>query len=242
MCLKRLNYDRKDLERRREESQTQIRDVMVWSNERVMGWVSGLGLKEFATNLTESGVHGALLALDETFDYSDLALLLQIPTQNAQVSCRSARSMLGVPTSQTARSNRPLHLPFPGPAAPGEGIQQPYLLRHRPTAGRGGRSAPRGELRGRGLTINESRLEAGPGGGGVKGEDSAKSFSRSPSWRKMFREKDLRGVTPDSAEMLPPNFRSAAAGALGSPGLPLRKLQPEGWDMDHLSSLGSGMA
>nr|XP_058902087.1 liprin-alpha-3 isoform X1 [Kogia breviceps] len=84
MCLKRLNYDRKDLERRREESQTQIRDVMVWSNERVMGWVSGLGLKEFATNLTESGVHGALLALDETFDYSDLALLLQIPTQNAQ--------------------------------------------------------------------------------------------------------------------------------------------------------------
>lgn len=62
-------------------------DVMVWSNERVMGWVSGLGLKEFATNLTESGVHGALLALDETFDYSDLALLLQIPTQNAQVSC-----------------------------------------------------------------------------------------------------------------------------------------------------------
>ena len=65
---------------------------MVWSNERVMGWVSGLGLKEFATNLTESGVHGALLALDETFDYSDLALLLQIPTQNAQVSYRSGHT------------------------------------------------------------------------------------------------------------------------------------------------------
>lgn len=76
---------------------------MVWSNERVMGWVSGLGLKEFATNLTESGVHGALLALDETFDYSDLALLLQIPTQNAQVSRRLARGILGNPTSQTAR-------------------------------------------------------------------------------------------------------------------------------------------
>lgn len=70
-----------------------------------MGWVSGLGLKEFATNLTESGVHGALLALDETFDYSDLALLLQIPTQNAQVSCCWARSLLGIPTSQFAPSN-----------------------------------------------------------------------------------------------------------------------------------------
>lgn len=76
---------------------------MVWSNERVMGWVSGLGLKEFATNLTESGVHGALLALDETFDYSDLALLLQIPTQNAQVSCRRAWGTLGIPILQTAR-------------------------------------------------------------------------------------------------------------------------------------------
>ncbi|ERE70080.1 liprin-alpha-3-like protein [Cricetulus griseus] len=165
MCLKRLNYDRKDLERRREESQTQIRDVMVWSNERVMGWVSGLGLKEFATNLTESGVHGALLALDETFDYSDLALLLQIPTQNAQ-----ARQLLEKEFSNLISLG------------------------------------------------TDRRLD----------EDSAKSFSRSPSWRKMFREKDLRGVTPDSAEMLPPNFRSAAAGALGSPGLPLRKLQPEG--------------
>ncbi|CAO2632841.1 Ppfia3 [Lemmus lemmus] len=172
MCLKRLNYDRKDLERRREESQTQIRDVMVWSNERVMGWVSGLGLKEFATNLTESGVHGALLALDETFDYSDLALLLQIPTQNAQ-----ARQLLEKEFSNLISLG------------------------------------------------TDRRLD----------EDSAKSFSRSPSWRKMFREKDLRGVTPDSAEMLPPNFRSAAAGALGSPGLPLRKLQPEGKGLSNVT-------
>lgn len=81
---------------------------MVWSNERVMGWVSGLGLKEFATNLTESGVHGALLALDETFDYSDLALLLQIPTQNAQVSCCWAQGILGIPTTKTPCCN-----PFP---------------------------------------------------------------------------------------------------------------------------------
>lgn len=60
-------------------------DVMVWSNERVMCWVQSLGLKEYADNLRESGVHGALLALDDTFDYTDLALLLQIPTQSTQV-------------------------------------------------------------------------------------------------------------------------------------------------------------
>ena len=60
-------------------------DVMVWSNERVTCWVQTLGLKEYADNLRESGVHGALLALDDTFDYADLALLLQIPNQNTQV-------------------------------------------------------------------------------------------------------------------------------------------------------------
>lgn len=62
-----------------------LSDVMVWSNERVMCWVQSIGLKEFADNLLESGVHGALLALDDTFDYTDLALLLQIPNQNTQV-------------------------------------------------------------------------------------------------------------------------------------------------------------
>lgn len=58
---------------------------MVWSNERVMCWVQSLGLKEYADNLRESGVHGALLALDDTFDFADLALLLQIPNQSTQV-------------------------------------------------------------------------------------------------------------------------------------------------------------
>ena len=48
-------------------------------------WILSIGLKEYANNLVESGVHGALLALDETFDFNALALLLQIPTQNTQV-------------------------------------------------------------------------------------------------------------------------------------------------------------
>lgn len=35
--------------------------------------------------MLESGVHGALLALDEGFDSTSMALALQIPTQNTQV-------------------------------------------------------------------------------------------------------------------------------------------------------------
>uniref|UniRef100_A0A8D2BMA3 SAM domain-containing protein n=2 Tax=Sus scrofa TaxID=9823 RepID=A0A8D2BMA3_PIG len=84
MCLKRLNYDRKELERRREASQHEIKDVLVWSNDRVIRWTQAIGLREYANNILESGVHGSLIALDENFDYSSLALLLQIPTQNTQ--------------------------------------------------------------------------------------------------------------------------------------------------------------
>eukprot|EP00064_Thunnus_orientalis_P005287 superscaffoldBa00000509_g5301 len=161
MCLKRLNYDRKELERRRDESQHQNQDVMVWSNERVMCWVQSIGLKEFADNLLESGVHGALLALDDTFDYTDLALLLQIPNQNTQ-----ARQLL----------------------------EKEYNA------------------------LISMGTERRPD------EDGTKTFTRSPSWRKMFREKDLRGVTSDSSETLPANFR---ASAISTPSVTLRKVQSE---------------
>lgn len=110
--LKRLNYDRTELEHRRKMSENGLCDVLVWSNERVIRWVSSIGLKvsyqsvlrtyilkftilnfalqEYANNLLESGVHGALMALDEGFDANAMGLALQIPTQNAQVSvfCR----------------------------------------------------------------------------------------------------------------------------------------------------------
>nr|XP_034984486.1 liprin-alpha-2 isoform X1 [Zootoca vivipara] len=84
MCLKKLNYDRQELERRREASQHEIKDVLVWSNDRVIRWIQAIGLREYANNVLESGVHGSLIALDDNFDYCSLALLLQIPNQNTQ--------------------------------------------------------------------------------------------------------------------------------------------------------------
>ncbi|XP_063909106.1 liprin-alpha-1 isoform X8 [Zophobas morio] len=83
-CLKRLNYDRNLLEDRRKNSENTLQDVLVWSNERIIRWVSSIGLKEYGNNLLESGVHGALIALDESFDANSMALTLQIPTQNTQ--------------------------------------------------------------------------------------------------------------------------------------------------------------
>ena len=46
-------------------------------------------LQEYANNLLESGVHGGLMALDESFDANAMALSLQIPTQNLQVRCKN---------------------------------------------------------------------------------------------------------------------------------------------------------
>uniref|UniRef100_A0A673X398 PTPRF interacting protein alpha 1 n=1 Tax=Salmo trutta TaxID=8032 RepID=A0A673X398_SALTR len=143
MCLRRLNYDRKELERRRDETQLELQDVLVWSNERVISWVQAMGLKEYSNNLLESGVHGALLALDETFDHNALALLLQIPTQNTQA-----------------------------------------------------RAALESEYNSLLATGTERRLD----------EDD-NNFRRAPSWRKKFRPKDARGMSPGSADTLPANFR-----------------------------------
>ncbi|CAL9702097.1 unnamed protein product [Knipowitschia caucasica] len=103
MSLRRLNYDRKELERRREECQFDLKDVLVWSNERVITWVQAIGLKEYSGNLYESGVHGALMALDETFDHNALALLLQIPTQNTQARATLEREFNSLLTIGTER-------------------------------------------------------------------------------------------------------------------------------------------
>jgi hypothetical protein len=86
MVLKRVNYDKKELDRRREESLHENQDVLMWTNERIIQWLTTInGLKEYANNLIETGIHGGLIALDETFDHNTLALALQIPSQQTIV-------------------------------------------------------------------------------------------------------------------------------------------------------------
>ncbi|EFN70815.1 Liprin-alpha-3 [Camponotus floridanus] len=78
------SFHRQQLEERRRVAESANIDVLVWSNDRVIRWVQSIGLKEYGNNLLESGVHGALIALDESFDANSFALTLQIPTQNTQ--------------------------------------------------------------------------------------------------------------------------------------------------------------
>ncbi|XP_046978041.1 liprin-alpha-1 isoform X5 [Vanessa cardui] len=108
-CLKRVGYSVRALDERRRAAELVARDVLVWTNERLQRWLMSINLKEYANNLAESGVHGALIALDENFDANSMALALQIPTQNTQ-----ARQILEVEYNNllatgTERKPRPPH-------------------------------------------------------------------------------------------------------------------------------------
>ena len=83
-CLKKLNYDKQTLEDRRLNAENENVDVLVWSNDRVIKWLNSSGLKEYSNNLIESGVHGALIALDDNFDSMQMAICLKIPATNMQ--------------------------------------------------------------------------------------------------------------------------------------------------------------
>uniref|UniRef100_A0A672F6S4 PTPRF interacting protein alpha 2 n=1 Tax=Salarias fasciatus TaxID=181472 RepID=A0A672F6S4_SALFA len=187
MCLKKLNYDRKELERRREHSQHEMRDVLVWSNERVIRWVQSIGLRDYANILLESGVHGALVALDDNFDYSSLALLLQIPTQNTQarqILEREYNNLLALGTDR--RLDECDDKGYRGPSwrrqfpprdvhgismMPGSAETLPAGFRLTATSGHSRRLPPDGEpprlSRSQNVQVAERRYVSGPESGGL---------------------------------------------------------------------------
>ena len=49
-ALKKVNYDRVALDDRRRNSEEEVTDVLVWTNERLIKWVAAIGLKVSWTN------------------------------------------------------------------------------------------------------------------------------------------------------------------------------------------------
>uniref|UniRef100_A0A5S6QLQ7 SAM domain-containing protein n=1 Tax=Trichuris muris TaxID=70415 RepID=A0A5S6QLQ7_TRIMR len=89
-CLKKLNYDRKLLEERREASEDCNRDVFAWSNERIMRWIDSINLGAYSGNLRES------------------ALLLQIPNSDnlsRQILQHEFQNLLMVGTNRMSKSS-----------------------------------------------------------------------------------------------------------------------------------------
>ena len=72
-------------------------DVIVWTNDHMIEWVESIGLGSYAANLKDTGVHGAVLALDNDFDHEKLAVALKMPQVDTEVcTCMCAGFHTGV--------------------------------------------------------------------------------------------------------------------------------------------------
>ncbi|CAI5647155.1 unnamed protein product [Oreochromis niloticus] len=80
-----LHFDKEALQARRIQCEHQNVDPLVWTTHRVMKWIRDIDLKEFAENLLNSGVHGAVMVLDPTFNTDTMATVLGIPSSKHMV-------------------------------------------------------------------------------------------------------------------------------------------------------------
>lgn len=78
--LRMLNFDRQMLNQRRMNSENMDVDPMVWTNQRLIKWSASIDLGEYAENLRNTGVHGALAVLEPSFTADTIATALGIPT------------------------------------------------------------------------------------------------------------------------------------------------------------------
>nr|XP_054602341.1 kazrin-A isoform X9 [Nothobranchius furzeri] len=77
--LQLLSFDKEVLQTRRIQCEHQNEDPLVWTSHRVIKWIRDVDLKEFADNLLHSGIHGAVIVLDPTFNTDAMATALGIP-------------------------------------------------------------------------------------------------------------------------------------------------------------------
>uniref|UniRef100_A0A3B5A5W1 Kazrin, periplakin interacting protein b n=1 Tax=Stegastes partitus TaxID=144197 RepID=A0A3B5A5W1_9TELE len=78
--LQMLGFDKEALQARRTKCEHQNWDPIVWTCHRVMKWIRDIDLKEFADNLQGKGIHGAVIAMDQSFDTDAMAKALGIPS------------------------------------------------------------------------------------------------------------------------------------------------------------------
>ncbi|CAN7937519.1 unnamed protein product, partial [Ixodes hexagonus] len=78
--LRTLRFDLRALAHRRALCRHLDVDPVVWTNQRFVQWARSIDLGEYAENLRESGVHGALVVLEPSFSAETMAQALGIPS------------------------------------------------------------------------------------------------------------------------------------------------------------------
>ncbi|KAK8726116.1 hypothetical protein OTU49_010380, partial [Cherax quadricarinatus] len=77
--LRIVRFDRQVLAERRRQCDLIDTDPVVWTNMRWVRWARSIDLAEYADNLKDSGVHGALVVLESSFTADTMATALGIP-------------------------------------------------------------------------------------------------------------------------------------------------------------------
>ncbi|KAE8298423.1 Kazrin [Larimichthys crocea] len=108
--LQMLSFDKEALQARRTKCEHQDRDPIVWTCHRVMKWIRDIDLKEFADNLQGKGIHGALMALDPSFNTDAMAKALGIPSNKHMLHRHLYEEMksLSLPHSSAEQNNEPI--------------------------------------------------------------------------------------------------------------------------------------
>ncbi|XP_051917995.1 liprin-beta-2b isoform X11 [Hippocampus zosterae] len=88
------------------ENQCSPREVIHWSNHRVMEWLRSVDLAEYAPNLRGSGVHGGLIMLEPRFNSDSLAMLLNIPPQKTLLRRHLATNFSNLVGAQAQQEKR----------------------------------------------------------------------------------------------------------------------------------------
>ncbi|XP_018394051.1 PREDICTED: kazrin isoform X3 [Cyphomyrmex costatus] len=138
--LRMLNYDRQALAVRRHQCEQVDTDPLVWTNQRFIRWARNIDLTEYAENLKDSGVHGALVVLEPSFTGDTMATALGIPpakhmirrhlTAELEALVLPARSQLEVvPRNSIGGSGRPISSASAGGSL-GRGSRALHLQHH----------------------------------------------------------------------------------------------------------------
>ncbi|KAF3689996.1 Kazrin [Channa argus] len=105
--LQMLSFDKEALQARRTKCEHQDWDPIVWTCHRVMKWITDIDLKEYADNLQGKGIHGAVMALDPSFDTEAMAKALGIPSNKHMLHRHLYEEikLLAVPQSSVEQGN-----------------------------------------------------------------------------------------------------------------------------------------
>nr|XP_040048731.1 kazrin-A isoform X4 [Gasterosteus aculeatus aculeatus] len=113
-----LNFDKEALQARRVQCEHQNVDPLVWTSHRVVKWIKDIDLKEFAESLLSSGVHGAVMVLDPTFNIDAMATALGIPNNKHMIRrhlVEEMKTLIGPARTDTKQDYEHLGLGTPPP-------------------------------------------------------------------------------------------------------------------------------